>query len=430
LRLLRNCALLAFAASAGVHAASRVVAITVTGVIHPVTVEIVTRALNLAQSQHADLVLIRLNTPGGLLDATRRIIEELDASPIPVAAYVTPSGGRAASAGFFLLEASDFAAMAPGTNTGAASPVLLGQQMDPVMRSKVESDSAALLRTLTSRRGRNSALAEKTILEARAFTDSEALDQHLIELVAPNEQALLDSLNGREVVRFDGRKVKITLDHPRIFEMQGTARERLLLAIADPNVGFILLILGALGLYLEFSHPGLILPGAAGAVMLLLGLASLSVLPISWLGAALLILAFAFFGLEAKFAAHGILGVSGAVSMILGATLLVNGPPELRIHLSTAVAVTIPFALITVFLVSLAMRARASKSVMGPAAMLQEKAIAFTALELTGKVFVHGEYWDATSNRPVSQGSRVRITSIDGLTLRVEPFEEPIPSQT
>ena len=410
----------AFWIAVSLSAAPRVIAVTIDGMVHPVTVEIVGDALAQAQREHAQLVLVRLNTPGGLLDATREIIEKLDASSVPVVTYVTPSGGRAASAGFFLLEAGDIAAMAPGTNTGAASPVLMGQQMDPVMRSKIENDTAAMLRTLTGRRGRNVELAEKTIREAKAFTDQEALANKLVEWVVLDERRLLAELNGREITRFDGSKHKLDLGGAEIVEARTTLRERLIAAIADPNIGFVLLALGALGIYVEFSSPGLIFPGVAGGVLLLLGLSSLAVLPINWAGAGLIALGLAFFVLEAKYASHGVLGIGGAVSMVLGALFLVNGPPEMRIHLGTALSVTLPFAAITIFLVSLVIKARANKVITGVSGMLGSIGVTRTALNPAGTVLVRGEYWNATSNAPMDAGVRVRIAAVDGMTLRVE----------
>ena len=401
------------------------VAVDVDGVVSPITVEIVGRAIDQAQREGAQLVLIRLNTPGGLMDASRRTIEKIVASPVPVATFVTPSGGRAASAGFFLLEAGDVAAMAPGTNTGAASPVAIGVEMDAVMRRKVESDAAASLRSLTAKRGRNSALAEKTVLEAKSFTEKEALDNHLIELIAKDDRALLDALNGREIARFDGTRVKLALAGAEIVTYEKTMRESLMSAISDPNIAFVMLILGALGLYLEFTHPGLILPGVAGGILALLGLAALSVVPINWGGVALLILAVTLFVLEAKFASHGILGAGGAVAMILGALLLVEGPPEMRIRLGTAIGVTLPFALITVFLLSLVLKARANKVVTGEAGMIGEVGVARTALAPRGTIFVHGELWDAVSSITLEAGSRVRVVAVEGLTLKVEPDARP-----
>ena len=336
------------------YASPNVVAVDVGGIVHPVTVEIVSRALDQAKRENADAVLLRLNTPGGLMDAMHQTIEKIVASPIPVITYVTPSGGRAASAGFFLLEAGDIAAMAPGTNTGAAHPVLMGGEMDADMKRKVENDASASLRSLTQKRGRNSALAEKAVMESKSFTEKEALDDHLIELIARDEQDLLAQLDGREVVRFDGRKQKLHLAGAAITVYQPNLRERIISAVADPNIALILIVVGALGIYVEFSSPGLIAPGIAGAISILLGLSALSVLPINWAGVALLILAFTLFALEAKLASHGVLGLGGAVAMVLGAVLLVDSPlPELRIRLSVAIALAVPFAIITTILLTL-----------------------------------------------------------------------------
>ncbi len=402
-------------------AAPKVIAVNVDGVVHPITVEIVGHAIDQATRENAAAVLLRLNTPGGLLDSTREINSRIVASRIPVIAYVTPSGGRAASAGFFLLEAADVAAMAPGTNTGASSPVLMGQTMDPVMRSKVENDTSAWLRSLVTKRGRNPELAEQTIRQAKAFTEREALDNHLLDLIAPDEQRLLAELDGREIKRFDGSTVILHTRGAEIADYRPALRERLIQAIADPNTGYILLVLGALGLYLEFHTPGMIFPGVAGGILALLGASSLALLPINWVGAALLFLAAALFILEAKFASHGILGTGGAVAMVLGAVFLIGGPPELRIRLSTAVSVSVPFALITMFLVALVIRTRANRSMMGEHALVNQIAQARTALAPAGTVFVRGEYWDAVSSAPVEEGGQVRVVGVDGMKLRVEP---------
>ena len=416
-----------FAIAAGfslpLPAAVRVIAVNVDSVVHPITVEIVSHAIQQADSEHADAVLIRLDTPGGLIEAARGLVQHIVTSPVPVITYVTPSGARAASAGFFLLEAGDVAAMAPGTNTGAASPVLLGGQMDQVMRQKIENDTSAWLRSITSHRGRNSDLAEKTVREAKAFTENEALQNHLIEVIARNEQDLFAQLEGRVITRWDGGKTTLHLAGATVQDVEPTMRERFMSKIADPNLGFILLVLGALGIYVEFTSPGLIFPGVAGAILALLALSSLSVLPINWVGAALLCLALALFVLELKFASHGVLGIGATISMIMGAVLLIQGPPELRIHLSTAIGVSVPFALITLFLVSLVVRARRSKVLTGMAGMLDEIGVAQTALAPEGTVFVHGEYWDAVSPQPVPVGARVRVTNVNGLKLSVEPLE-------
>jgi membrane-bound serine protease (ClpP class) len=412
---------LAALAATGLFAAPKVIAVDIDGVIHPITVDLLAHALDQAASQNADAVLLRLNTPGGLLDATRQMNEKIVASRVPVIAYVTPSGGRAASAGFFILEAADVAAMAPGTNTGASSPVALTGQMDETMRHKVENDASAWLRSTVEKRGRNATLAETTIRQASSFTEKEALDQHLIDLVAPSEQKLFDALEGREITRFDGRKEALHLSGAEVVPYDLTLRERIISSIADPNVGFILLIVGALGLYVEFNSPGLILPGVAGGILLLMGVSSLAVLPLSWVGVSLLLLGAALFVLEAHFASHGVLGAGGTVALVLGALMLVDGPPAMKIHLITALSVSIPFALITMFLLSLAVKARRNKSLMGGEGLLNEIGEARTALAPAGKVFVHGEYWDAVSTTPVEPGGAVRVVAIDGMKLKVEP---------
>ena len=412
---------LALFTAAGQAPVPQVVVVPVDGVVHPITVEIINHAIEQAQAEHATVLLIRLNTPGGLLDATRQIIQQLSASPIPVVTYVTPSGARAASAGFFLLEAGDVAAMAPGTNTGAASPVLIGQQMDPVMREKVENDAAALLRSMTSRRGRNSQLAEDAVRKAKAFTEKEALDQKLIDLIASDEQQLFKQLDGREITRWDGRKQMLHTAGATVTEVRRTLRERLISSIADPNIGFILLVLGALGIYVEFSSPGLIFPGVGGAILALLALSALTILPINWVGVALLALSVTLFVLEAKFASHGILGIGATVSMVLGAMLLINGPPEVRIHFTTAVAVAVPFAAITMFLVSIVLQARRNKVVTGVSGMIGEEGVTRTGLEPEGQILVRGEIWDAVASANVPAGARVRVKGVEGLKLVVEP---------
>jgi membrane-bound serine protease (ClpP class) len=415
---------LVFLAGAGAAAqAQKVVAVDIDAIVHPITVEIVGRAIEQAKQENAALVLVRIDTPGGLMDAMREIMQEIVASPVPVVTYVTPSGGRAASAGFFILEAADVAAMAPATNTGASTPVeMFGGQMDPTMAHKVQNDAAALIRSIATKRGRNAELAEKTVYDAKSFTDKEALDSHLIEIVASSEADLFRQLDGREIVRFDGRKQTLRLAAPQVIEYSPSLRERFVAAIADPNLAFILLILGALGIYVEFTQPGMIAPGVFGAILVVVGLSALSVLPINWGGAALMVLALVLFVVEAKLATHGVLTAAGALAMVLGALMLVQSPaPELRIHLSTALAVALPFALVTSFLVTLAVRARLAKVQTGAQGMVEEIGVAYTALAPQGKVFIHGEYWNAVSSAPVAAGARVRVKAVERLALKVEP---------
>jgi membrane-bound serine protease (ClpP class) len=345
------------------------------------------------------------------------------AAPMPIVAYVTPSGGRAASAGFFLLQAADVAVMAPGTRTGAAHPVQLGGgDMDAVMKEKIVNDAAAQVRGVAQKRGRNAALAETAVTKSKSFTAQEALDQHLIDFIARDEDDLQQQLQGREVTRFNGTKLRLELAGGQIRPYEKTLRQKIISAVADPNIALIQIVLGALGIYVEFSAPGLILPGSLGAISALIGLSALSVLPINWLGAALMILALALFVLEAKITSHGILGISGAVAMVLGAMLLVESPmPEMRIRLSTALALSLPFAAITIFLVSLVIRARENKVISGAEGMIGEVGVALAPLTPDGKVFVHGEYWDAIATAPVAAGQKVEVTAIDHLKLTVRP---------
>src|SRR5579863_9516783 len=420
LRTLCLIALLAVLAAFSQGTGPRVVAVSIEGEIHPITTEIIGDAIEQAQSENAAMLLVRINTPGGLLDATREMIQKLDASPIPVVTYVEPSGARAASAGFFVLEAGDIAAMAPGTNTGASSPVLMVGQMDQVMRNKVENDAAAMLRSMMSRRGRNSQVGEQTIRDAKSFTEKEALDQKLIELIANSEQQLFEQLDGREITRWDGRRLTLHLAGAVVTEVKQTLRERVIGAIADPNIGFILMVLGVLGIYVEFTAPGLIFPGIAGAILALLGLSSLSILPINWAGVGLLVLSLSLFVLEAKFTSHGMLGIGGTIAMVLGALILVNGPPEMRIHLSTALAVALPFAAITMFLVSIVIQARRNKVLTGSEGMIGLLGVAQTALEPEGQVLVRGELWSAVAPSSIPSGAHVRVSGVQGLKLQVE----------
>ena len=397
------------------------VAVAFDSVIHPITVDILTHAIEQAQRDGAPLVLVRLNTPGGLLDATQTLVERMNASPVPVVTFVTPSGGRAASAGFILLLAGDVAAMQTGTHAGAASPVLLGQEMDATMRHKIENDTAAAVRSLAARRNRNATAAESTVYQAKSFTSEEALEQHVIDFVVRDESDLLNQLDGREVVRPNGQRCVLHTKGIRVVAYTPTLRERAVSAIADPNLAFILLILGGLLLYVEFNIPGAVAPGAAGAILVVVALLALSVLPIRGAAVALLILAFVLFILEAKFAAHGVLAVGGIIAMLFGSLLLVEGPPEMRIRFTTALSVTLPFALISLALVYLVVRSRLKPHVTGAAGLLKEKAVAHTDLTPGGTVRIHGEFWSAVSSVPVPRGTLVRVNAVDGLKLEVEP---------
>jgi membrane-bound serine protease (ClpP class) len=402
-----------------------VLQVDVTGIVHPVTVEIMKAAISQAQARHADALLVRLSTPGGLLDSTREVIEQVLHSPVPVLMWVGPAGARAASAGFFLLEAGDIAAMAPGTNTGASHPVSgSGANLETVMNQKVENDTAALVRTLAAHRGHDVDAAEKTVRSSVSYTETEALDRHLIDVIAADPAALLQQLNGREITRFDGRRQTLHFSSNDVVAFEPTLRQKILSAIADPNIALLLLVLGALGVYAEFSVPGAIFPGAIGAILLLLGFAALAMFPIGWLGATLCILGLTFFVLEAKFATHGLLTAGGAIALLLGAMLLIDtNDPALRVRFSMALAVTLPFALITSFLLSIAMRARRNKVVTGLEAMPGRLGIVVAELNPSGRVQVQGEYWNAVADGHIGLDERVRVTAGEGFTLRVEPLK-------
>src|SRR5262249_18298953 len=287
---------------------------------------------------------------------------------------------------------------------------------------KVVNDAAAYLRSIVDKRGHNSALAETAVRDSKSFTEREALDQHLIDLIEPDESALLAALDGRTVTRFDGRQQVIHTAGATIENYDESLRQRIISAIADPNIAFILLIVGALAIYVEFSSPGLIAPGVIGAILVLLGLSAISVLPINWVGAALLLLAFILFALEVKIASHGILGAGGALAMVLGAVLLIQSPiPEMRVPWTTPVGLALPFSAITVFLLTIAVRARRNKVLTGIEGMIGRVGRAVTELAPSGKVFVYGEYWDAVAVRPVAAGAPIKVTAIDRLQLTVEP---------
>lgn len=409
--------------AASLPSSADVLKIVVNDAIHPITQEYIERALAQADRDKDQALLIELNTPGGLLESTRNIIEKILASPVPVIIYVTPGGSRAASAGFFILESADVAAMAPGTNTGAAHPVTLGGgKVDDVMKEKMENDAAALMRSVVSKRGRNVEVAESTVRQSKSFTEQEALTQKLIDYVAPSEQNLLQQMQGKVVKRFDGKTITLNLENEPIRPFDMTLKQRILAFIMDPNIAFILLAIGGLSLYAEFNHPGAVVPGTVGVVFILLAVFALNLLPVRFAAVVLIFASFALFALEAKFAAHGVLAIGGMVTMVLGGLLLVDAPiPEMRVHLLTALAVSIPLGGITVFLMSIALKARANKVVTGVQGLVGEVGIAQTALSPRGKIFVHGEIWDATSASGVPAGQTVVVLGVDGLQLRVEP---------
>jgi membrane-bound serine protease (ClpP class) len=400
---------------------SQVVLLHVHDTIQPISEQYISRGLARAADIHADAVLIELDTPGGLLDSTRDIVHDVLASPSPVIVYVAPSGSRAGSAGFFILESADIAAMAPGTNAGAAHPVVIGTDVDAVMKQKLENDATAFLRSYVARRNRNVDAAQDAVLNSKSYTESEAEKLKLIDVIAPSDTALLDAIDGRSVTRFDGSTVTLRTRDAHIVPVETTLRENILDRLMDPNLAVLILVVGGLLIYLEFNTPGTIIPGALGTLLVLLALFALNLLPVRYTSLMLLLAAFALMILEAKFTSHGVLAAAGIVCLVFGTLTLVAGPiPELRVSIATAVGTGIAFGAITTFLVRIAFRARRNKVLTGPEALVGSIAIAQQPLDPRGQVMVHGELWFAESPAPVSPGEHVRVRAVRNLTLLVE----------
>jgi membrane-bound serine protease (ClpP class) len=425
--------LLALSASAS----AEVLKIVIHDTIQPVTEEYIERAIAEAHARNAGALLIELNTPGGLVSSTRNIIEKITTSPVPVIVYVAPTGSRAGSAGIFILESADIAAMAPGTNAGAAHPVLLigpvTVKTDDDMKKKIENDSAALIRSVASKRNRNVEAAEGAVRESKAFTEQEALAQKLIDYVASSDEDLFRQMQGKPIQRFDGHSVTLNLSGQSIQGYDMTLKERILDYLMDPDVAFILLAIGLLALYVEFNHPGAVVPGTVGMVFILLAAFALNLLPVRFAALGLIAGSFALFALEAKFVTHGVLTTGGIVLLTLGGLLLIDAPiPEMRVHLLTALAVSAPLGVITAFLMTIALKARRNKAVTGAQGLIGEVGTAQGVLAPVGKVFVHGEIWNAISSTPVVAGSKVVVRKVDGLQLEVAPVAateaDPIPA--
>jgi membrane-bound serine protease (ClpP class) len=401
--------------------------------VEPVLATYIDEGIAEAASRHAALVLITMDTPGGLSDSMKDIIQHILTSSVPVAVYVSPTGARGASAGFFILLSADIAAMAPATHTGAASPVVaiggFQLQIDETMRKKILNDATAFLRSYTEKRGRNPSLAETAVTDAKAFTEKEALDGKLIDLIATAPEDLLHQLDGRTITRFDGTKTVLALKNASISSFQLSARQSFLARIVEPDVFFVLLMVGVLGLYTEFTHPGMIAPGVIGGICAVLALYAMHILPVNFAGVLLILLALALFILEAKFTSHGVLAIGGIISMMLGAMFLIRSPlTSGGVSLGVALAATLPFALITVFLMRLVLRSRSWKSTTGREELIGEEGIAISGLGAgtEGMIRVHGELWQAVSPRPVPEGKPVRVRSVEGLKLHVEPQEASV----
>jgi len=396
--------------------------------VEPILATYIDEGLADAARRQAALVLITMDTPGGLSDSMTDMIHHILDSPVPVAVFVSPAGARGASAGFFILLSADVAAMAPGTRTGASTPILLpggfSVPVDEVLRKKMNNDATAFLRSFTEKRNRNPKLAETSVTDSQAFSENEALAGHLIDLIASDNVDLLKQLNGREIKRFSGKTEKLSLENYRLEEFHLSARQKFLAYIVDPNIFFVLMLVAVLGLYTEFTHPGVIAPGVIGGICAVLALYAMHLLPVNFAGVVLILLAFALFIMEAKFASHGVLLIGGIVSMFLGAIFLIRSPlTPGGVSTGVALGVTLPVALLTVFLMRLVLRSRRWKTTTGKEEMLGAEGVVTAALPAQGEgmIRVHGELWRAAASSPVPEGTLVRVTRVDGLKLFVEP---------
>lgn len=403
---------------------SFIIKIKVDAPIHPITSEYILKSLEKADRESASLVIIFLNTPGGLDTSMREIIEKILSSKTPVAAFVNPSGARAASAGFFIGVACDLFVMTPGTNTGAAHPVgvsITGQQMDETMADKVTHDAASYIKSISEKRGRNAKMAEDAVRESLSYTEREAYEGGLIDLIAKDEQEIIDFFHGKTIQRFDGEEVVLDLKGKEIVDVPMTARQKFLLTISNPNLAYILLMLGLLGLYFEFSNPGAILPGVLGGICLLLAIFSFQILPINYVGLILILLSIGLFILEIKVQSYGILSVGGILAMVIGSIMLIDAPiPELRPSLKFIIPVAVGLSLIFLFLIILAVRAHMRKAFTGKEGLVAEIGTALTDLKPEGKVFVHGEIWDAEAPEDIPQGAKVKVIEVlENLKLKV-----------
>lgn len=406
-----------------------VVRLQIDGDIEPILAEYIVNGIQQANTDQASLILITMNTPGGLDTSMRAIIQAILTSQAPVVTYVNPTGSRAASAGFFILLSADVAAMSPGTDTGAASPIMemFGQpaKIDETLHKKITNEATAYLRSYAEKRNRNADLAATAVSDAKAFSSKDALDGHLVDLIANSPEDLLAKLDGRTITRFDGSTVTLSLSHVSEVPIGMTLREKFLARIVQPDIFFILLIAGALGIYTEFTHPGLFAPGVFGGIALVLAIISMQMLPVNVSGLLLIVLALALFVLEAKYPTHGVLGVGGVISMVLGAMFLIRTPwTGMGVSLSTALGVALPFAIIAFILTRFVLRSRRWKVATGKEELLSEEGEVMEPVGAApGMVRIHGELWRAATaaGDTIPTGARVRVKKVDGLTLEVEP---------
>ena len=460
---------------------SRVIELRIGDEVEPIMEEYITGGIDQAANEHASLVLITMDTPGGLESSMMMIIQHILSSPVPVVVYVSPTGARGASAGFFILLSADVAAMAPGTHTGAASPLeAVGGvpiSVDDTLKKKILNDATAFLRSYAAMRGRNVPLAETAVTDGKAFTETEALNGKLIDIIAKSSEDLLAQLDGRSITRFDGSTLVLNLKNAERVHLDMSARQKFLARVVQPDIFFILLIVGVLGLYTEFTHPGMVAPGAVGAIAIVLALFAMHILPVNFAGLLLIVVALALFIMEAKYTSHGVLALGGVVAMLMGALMLIRSPMTgAGVSLGVALGVTMPFAAVTILLMRLVLRTRSWRQTTGlerligaPAEVTEaivpaapsapQEAVASGASgppgstaapvaeaergvlagahtasgadarerQFAGMVRLQGELWRAVAAQPVPAGARVRVVRIEGLTAYVAPADDAGP---
>lgn len=400
--------------------------IKVQAAITPTISEYIIKSLRKASSAGDEAIVIELDTPGGLDTSMRDIVKELLTPPLPVVVYVHPSGGRAASAGTLITLAANIAAMTPGTNIGAAHPVNIGgTEISKEMNEKITNDAVAYIKGLAEKRGRNAGWAEKAVKDSASIPAEEALRLKVIDVVAKDIDDLLEQIDGRKVAISGGERVLSTRGARVIQEEMGFG-EKVLNAISDPNVAYILMMLGIYGLFFELANPGAIFPGVLGAICLILAFYSFQTIPVNYAGALFILLAIVLFFAEAMVTSYGVLAIGGIVSMFLGSIMLFESPlPYLRASLQVIIATVLVTAALFIAAISLAVRAQFRKAETGSEGMIGQVGTAKSRIAPEGKVFVAGEYWDAESDETIEEGEKIRVVSIEGLKLRVARERHP-----
>jgi len=406
----------------------KIARIDLNGAIDPITAEFVVKSIQRAEAEHAEFLLIQIQTPGGFATSMEEIISTMLGSKTPVVVFVTPSGSKCASAGFFILLAADVAAMAPGTNTGAAHPLMAiggfpvdGGEAGKTLAAKITSNATAYLRSIASKRNRNVQEAEKGVVESKSFTETEALQKNLIDLVAKDETELFARLEGYKVRLFSGEERSLHTAGQAVVDYGMTPRQKFLSTISQPSLALLLGVAGLILLYFEFTHPGFVAPGVIGGICVLLSILGFSFLPINYVGVILILLAVSLFIAEVKVQGFGVLGLGGVVAMVIGILILIDTPdPSMRIGLGAALAVSIPFAVIFMILLYALIKSMRQKVSTGAAGMIGLIGVADTEIHGTGRVKLRGEYWSASSDSPIDAGKAIRVISVNDLSLKVE----------